>query len=87
MQRTCLGLFMTFIESVLLSLQLQWLNKYYELIRKLLGPELDKQNLPEEKDWMVKHTEPFLESGSSASVCSSSLTLAALAVAVLHNIV
>ncbi|XP_049898202.1 xaa-Pro aminopeptidase 2 [Epinephelus moara] len=73
--------------SLLSSEQLQWLNKYYETIRKLVSPELDKQGLQKEKDWMLKHTEPFTESGSSASVCSSSLTLIAMAVAVLHNVI
>ncbi|TKS72183.1 Xaa-Pro aminopeptidase 2 [Collichthys lucidus] len=72
--------------SLLSSEQIQWLNKYYETIRRLMGPELDKQGLHEEKDWMLRNTEPFT-SGSSASVCSSSLTLFALAVALLHNIV
>lgn len=67
-------------------LQLQWLNKYYETIRRLVGPELDKQGLHEEKDWMLRNTEPFTEAGSSASVCSSSLTLIALVFA-LHNII
>ncbi|KAG7517469.1 xaa-Pro aminopeptidase 2 [Solea senegalensis] len=73
--------------SLLSSEQLQWLNKYYETIRGLLGPELDKQGLREEKDWMLRNTEPFLSPGSSASVCSSSLTLLALAIAFLHNII
>ncbi|GLD72765.1 xaa-Pro aminopeptidase 2 [Lates japonicus] len=73
--------------SLLSSEQLQWLNKYYETIRKLVGPELDKQGLHEEKDWMLRNTEPFMTSGSSASVCSSSLTLIALAVALLHNMI
>lgn len=82
-----LCLFMTFIESGLFSLQLHWLNKYYETIRRLVGPELDKQGLHEEKDWMLKHTESFMMSGSSVSVCSSSLTFIALAVALLHNII
>ncbi|XP_068571181.1 xaa-Pro aminopeptidase 2 isoform X1 [Cebidichthys violaceus] len=76
------------IDTTLLSSeQLQWLNKYYKTIRMVVGPELDKQGLQEEKDWMLKHTESFVESGSSASVCSSSLTLIALAVALLHNII
>ncbi|XP_056295349.1 xaa-Pro aminopeptidase 2 [Pseudoliparis swirei] len=76
------------IDTTLLSSeQLQWLNKYYETIRRLVGPELDQQGLQEEKDWMLKHTESLVESGSSASVCSSSLTLIALAVALLHNII
>ncbi|XP_041800329.1 xaa-Pro aminopeptidase 2 [Chelmon rostratus] len=73
--------------SILTSEQLQWLNKYYETIRRLMGPELDKQGLHKEKDWMLKNTEPFMESGSSASVCTSSLTLITLAVALLYNII
>ncbi|XP_063350715.1 xaa-Pro aminopeptidase 2 [Pelmatolapia mariae] len=73
--------------SLLSSEQLHWLNKYYETIRTLVGPELDNQGLHEEKDWMLKNTEPFAEIGSSASVSSSSLTLIALAVALLHNII
>ncbi|XP_060904430.1 xaa-Pro aminopeptidase 2 [Labrus mixtus] len=72
--------------SLLSSEQLRWLNNYYETIRRLVGPELDKQKLHKEKDWMLKNTEPFSASGSSASVCSSSLTLIALTVTVLHNI-
>ncbi|XP_039872581.1 xaa-Pro aminopeptidase 2 [Simochromis diagramma] len=73
--------------SLLSSEQLHWLNKYYETIRSLVGAELDNQGLREEKDWMLRNTEPFAEIGSSASVSSSSLTLIALAVAMLHNIV
>uniref|UniRef100_A0AAX7V147 X-prolyl aminopeptidase (aminopeptidase P) 2, membrane-bound n=1 Tax=Astatotilapia calliptera TaxID=8154 RepID=A0AAX7V147_ASTCA len=73
--------------SLLSSEQLHWLNKYYETIRSLVGAELDNQGLHEEKDWMLRNTEPFAEIGSSASVSSSSLTLIALAVAMLHNIV
>ncbi|XP_069550378.1 xaa-Pro aminopeptidase 2 [Brachyistius frenatus] len=72
--------------SLLSSEQLQWLNKYYETIRRLVGPELDEQKLYDEKDWMLKNTEPFIKSGSSVSVCSSSLTLISLTIALLHNI-
>uniref|UniRef100_A0A7N6A9W6 X-prolyl aminopeptidase (aminopeptidase P) 2, membrane-bound n=1 Tax=Anabas testudineus TaxID=64144 RepID=A0A7N6A9W6_ANATE len=61
--------------SLLSSEQLQWLNSYYETIRKLVGLELDQQELHEEKDWMLRNTEPFVAPGSSASVSSSSLTL------------
>ncbi|XP_068182051.1 xaa-Pro aminopeptidase 2 [Antennarius striatus] len=73
--------------SLLSSEQLLWLNKYYETIRRLMTPELDKQKLPEEKEWMLRNTEPFMESQSSASVCSSSLTLIALVIFLFHNIV
>ncbi|XP_053179736.1 xaa-Pro aminopeptidase 2 [Scomber japonicus] len=73
--------------SLLSAVQLQWLNKYYETIRKVMGPELDKQGLSQEKEWMLLHTEPFAETYSSASVSSSSLTLIALAIALLHNVI
>ncbi|XP_057705363.1 xaa-Pro aminopeptidase 2 isoform X1 [Corythoichthys intestinalis] len=72
--------------SLLSPVQLQWLNKYYETIRTLMSPELDRQGLYEEKNWMLKHTEPFAESGSSSSVCSSTLTLVTLAIAVLYSV-
>ncbi|XP_037531655.1 xaa-Pro aminopeptidase 2 [Nematolebias whitei] len=71
--------------SLLSSEQVQWLNRYYKKIRDLVGPELDKQGLHEEKNWMLRNTEPF-GSGSSA-VCSSSLTLVTLVIALLHNMV
>lgn len=69
------------------SIQIQWLNNYYETIRKVMGPELDRQNFPEVKEWMMRNTEPFPESWSSACVSTSSLTLVTLAVALLHSIV
>ncbi|XP_056898899.1 xaa-Pro aminopeptidase 2 [Takifugu flavidus] len=76
------------IDTSLLSMQqIQWLNKYYETIRTLVGPELDRQRLKEEKDWMLKNTEPFVPSGSSAAVTSSTLTLFALVLTLFHNII
>ncbi|XP_068596453.1 xaa-Pro aminopeptidase 2 [Brachionichthys hirsutus] len=73
--------------SLLSSEQLLWLNKYYETIRRLMSPELDRQGLHDEKEWMLKNTEPLMESQSSASVCSSSLTLVALVIFLFHNII
>ncbi|KAM3867009.1 xaa-Pro aminopeptidase 2 [Diretmus argenteus] len=73
------------IDTSLLSIeQLQWLNSYYETIRTLMGPELDRQGLHKEKEWMLRHTEPFPMAESSASICSVSLT--ALTAALLHLI-
>ncbi|KAJ8015127.1 hypothetical protein DPEC_G00022930 [Dallia pectoralis] len=66
--------------------QLQWLDTYYLTIRKLLGPELDRQGLTEEKEWMLKHTEPFQRSTAAGAVSSFSLTLTALATALIHNL-
>lgn len=73
--------------TMFFCLQLQWLNKYYETIRKIVGAELDKQGLKAEKEWMIRNTEPFIAPGSSASTCSSSLTIIGLTVAVLHSII
>ncbi|XP_078477739.1 xaa-Pro aminopeptidase 2 [Lampetra planeri] len=72
--------------SLLSSVQLQWLNQYYETIRRLVGPELLRQELHDEREWMLRHTEPLVESGSSAAVCSSSLTLLCLVVVLLSSI-
>ncbi|XP_076005188.1 xaa-Pro aminopeptidase 2 [Genypterus blacodes] len=71
--------------SLLSSEQLHWLNTYYETIRRLLGPELDSQGLRQEKEWMLENTQPFLDLGSSATICSSSLTLITLTVTVFYS--
>ncbi|KAM9795128.1 xaa-Pro aminopeptidase 2 [Neosynchiropus ocellatus] len=73
--------------SLLSPVQLQWLNKYYQKIRDILSPELDSQGLKEEKDWMMKNTEPFPGSGASAAASSSSLVLLSLVLVLLQNIV
>lgn len=63
--------------------QLHWLNSYYETIRKVMGPELDRQGLKQEKDWMIRNTQPF--SAAQGCVSSSSLILIGLVVALLNN--
>ncbi|XP_041051662.1 xaa-Pro aminopeptidase 2 isoform X1 [Carcharodon carcharias] len=42
--------------------QIDWLNNYYEKVRKTMSPELQAQGLTEEYDWLQKHTEPFSHS-------------------------
>uniref|UniRef100_A0A8C1U2E3 X-prolyl aminopeptidase (aminopeptidase P) 2, membrane-bound n=1 Tax=Cyprinus carpio TaxID=7962 RepID=A0A8C1U2E3_CYPCA len=59
--------------SLLSPEQLHWLNKYYETIRSMVGPELERQALKEEYDWMMKHTAPFLTAGASAVISSVTL--------------
>lgn len=76
------------IDTTLLNpQQLQWLNHYYETIRRLLGPELDRQGLKEEKDWVLKNTEPIRAADSSANIYTSSLPLIALTVILIQNLV
>ncbi|XP_019739589.1 xaa-Pro aminopeptidase 2 [Hippocampus comes] len=69
--------------SLLSPVQLHWLNKYYETIRRLMAPELDRQGLHEVKSWMLRHTEPLVDSKSSSTIRSPSPTLVTLALAVL----
>uniref|UniRef100_A0AAZ3RYH6 X-prolyl aminopeptidase (aminopeptidase P) 2, membrane-bound n=1 Tax=Oncorhynchus tshawytscha TaxID=74940 RepID=A0AAZ3RYH6_ONCTS len=64
--------------SLMSPQQLQWLDNYYLTIRELMGDELDRQGLTEEKTWMLKHTVPFQSATASAAVSSLSLTLTAL---------
>lgn len=52
-----------------------------------MGPELDKQQLQEEKDWMLTNTEPFMSSENSATITSSTLSLFAMVITLFHNIV
>uniref|UniRef100_A0A8C1QKQ6 X-prolyl aminopeptidase (aminopeptidase P) 2, membrane-bound n=1 Tax=Cyprinus carpio TaxID=7962 RepID=A0A8C1QKQ6_CYPCA len=64
--------------SLLSPEQLHWLNKYYETIRSMVGPELERQALKEEYDWMMKHTAPFLTAGASAVISSVTLLVTVL---------
>lgn len=67
------------IDPTLLSpQQLQWVNSYYETIRRVLGPELDQQKLPAEKEWMMRNTEPITVTASSSRISSSSVPVLAL---------
>ncbi|XP_046876758.1 xaa-Pro aminopeptidase 2 [Hypomesus transpacificus] len=72
--------------SLLSPQQLQWLDTYYQTIRRLMVPELQGKGLVQEKEWLLKHTEPFQTAGSSAAVSSLSLTLAALTTALFQHV-
>ncbi|KAL8180969.1 UNVERIFIED_CONTAM: Xaa-Pro aminopeptidase 2, partial [Gekko kuhli] len=39
--------------------QIQYLNSYYETIRRLVGPELKGRQLHEEYSWLQENTKPF----------------------------
>ncbi|XP_052005994.1 xaa-Pro aminopeptidase 2 isoform X2 [Xyrauchen texanus] len=70
--------------SLLSPEQLHWLNTYYETIRSVVGPELEKQGLKEEHAWMMKHTSPFIRAQSSAVIFSVTLLVTALPSALLY---
>uniref|UniRef100_A0A8C7HPS2 X-prolyl aminopeptidase (aminopeptidase P) 2, membrane-bound n=1 Tax=Oncorhynchus kisutch TaxID=8019 RepID=A0A8C7HPS2_ONCKI len=61
--------------SLMSPQQLQWLDNYYLTIRELMGAELDRQGLTEEKTWMLKHTVPFQSATASAAVSSLTVSL------------
>ncbi|NXA04628.1 XPP2 aminopeptidase, partial [Sapayoa aenigma] len=44
--------------SLLSPEQIQYLNSYYERIREHVGPELQRQQLEEEYNWLQKSTKP-----------------------------
>nr|XP_055034361.1 xaa-Pro aminopeptidase 2 isoform X1 [Misgurnus anguillicaudatus]XP_055034362.1 xaa-Pro aminopeptidase 2 isoform X1 [Misgurnus anguillicaudatus] len=71
--------------SLLSPEQLHWLNSYYETIRSVVGPELERQELKEEYNWMTKHTAPFLIAGASA-ISSFTLLVTVLLSASLHHL-
>ncbi|XP_010866007.1 xaa-Pro aminopeptidase 2 [Esox lucius] len=73
--------------SLMSPQQLQWLDLYYQTIRRLLVPELDRQGLTEEKEWMLRNTEPLQRSTASAAMSSFSLTFTALATALIHDFI
>uniref|UniRef100_A0A8C5CY47 X-prolyl aminopeptidase (aminopeptidase P) 2, membrane-bound n=1 Tax=Gadus morhua TaxID=8049 RepID=A0A8C5CY47_GADMO len=75
------------IDTTLLSEeQIRWLNRYYNTIRVHMGPELDRQGLRREKEWMLQNTEAFQTAGSSRALSSFTLSVAALTVALLQHV-
>ncbi|CAL8305767.1 unnamed protein product [Arctogadus glacialis] len=75
------------IDTTLLSEeQIRWLNRYYNTIRVHMGPELDRQGLQREKEWMLQNTEAFQTAGSSRALSSFTLSVAALTVALLQHV-
>ncbi|XP_029463280.1 xaa-Pro aminopeptidase 2 isoform X2 [Rhinatrema bivittatum] len=53
--------------SIMSTTQIDYLNEYYKTIRKVVGPELQNQNLGEEHTWLMRNTEPFSQ-GTLATV-------------------
>ncbi|XP_056394410.1 xaa-Pro aminopeptidase 2 [Hyla sarda] len=45
--------------SLMTQAQIKHVDKHYEKIRKILGPELQKQELHEEYKWLEKNTQPL----------------------------
>ncbi|KAJ8351197.1 hypothetical protein SKAU_G00226730 [Synaphobranchus kaupii] len=72
--------------SIMSPQQLQWLDAYYKKIRSIMGPELDRQGLKAEKDWMMKNTEPFVRAGAPTILSSFTLTLLVLCRALLQHL-
>ncbi|KAM6427256.1 xaa-Pro aminopeptidase 2 [Liasis olivaceus] len=56
-------------ESLLSQDQIRYLNQYYETIRQIIGPELQRRQLEEEYWWLEQNTQPF----SHATLLAASL--------------
>ncbi|XP_051646865.1 xaa-Pro aminopeptidase 2 [Manacus candei] len=61
--------------SLLSSEQIQYLNSYYKKIRERVGPELQRQQLQEEYEWLQESTEPF-PVGSAVTTTATTAKLA-----------
>nr|XP_008118438.1 PREDICTED: xaa-Pro aminopeptidase 2 isoform X2 [Anolis carolinensis] len=47
--------------------QIQYINSYYESIRKYIGPELQRRHLDEEYQWLQRNTQPLSRSSLLAA--------------------
>ncbi|KAG9461468.1 hypothetical protein GDO78_016795, partial [Eleutherodactylus coqui] len=45
--------------TLMTEVQIKHVNKYYEKIRTILGPELQSQGLDEEYRWLEENTKPL----------------------------
>ncbi|XP_041111843.1 xaa-Pro aminopeptidase 2 isoform X2 [Polyodon spathula] len=66
--------------------QIEWLDAYYQKIRREVGPELDRQGLKEEHSWVMKHTEPFVSGSILATASSFTLTAVLLSSTLLQRL-
>ena len=61
-------------------LQLQYLNRYYQIIREKVGPELQRRQLQEEFSWLQRHTEPLTARAAPTTSLAPLVTVSALAI-------
>ncbi|XP_039106721.1 xaa-Pro aminopeptidase 2 [Hyaena hyaena] len=66
--------------SLLSPEQIQYLNHYYETIRKKVGPELQQRQLLEEFEWLQQHTEPLSAKAPHTTPLASLLAVFSLAI-------
>ncbi|XP_075042342.1 xaa-Pro aminopeptidase 2 isoform X1 [Mixophyes fleayi] len=66
--------------SIMTEVQIKFVDTLYEKIRRIMGPELQKQNLQEEYNWLEKNTKPL----SHGTFITSSLGI--LTVTVILNV-
>ncbi|KAM4665211.1 xaa-Pro aminopeptidase 2 [Discoglossus pictus] len=71
--------------ELMTDVQIDYVDQYYTKIRNTMGPELKKQNLQEEYDWLQKHTEP-LSDGTLVIASLSLLTCSFMANMFLQNL-
>ncbi|XP_030065670.1 xaa-Pro aminopeptidase 2 [Microcaecilia unicolor] len=64
--------------TIMSATQINYLNNYYQTIRKIIGPELKNQKLEEEYTWLMRNTESFSQ-GTLAAVSLGTMTFTLLA--------
>lgn len=73
-------------------LQIHYLNAYYKTIRARVGPELLRQQLDEEHEWLQRNTEPFplhnaaTDAATTATATAGTLALVSLLRALLPTL-
>ncbi|EMP32095.1 Xaa-Pro aminopeptidase 2 [Chelonia mydas] len=76
------------IEDVALVVEaqtkIQYLNTHYETIRQLVGPELQRQQLEEEYEWLRRNTQPFSR-GTLVAASLGTLAITSLVSALLPD--
>ncbi|KAM9667832.1 xaa-Pro aminopeptidase 2 isoform 2-T2 [Dama dama] len=66
--------------SLLSPEQLQYLNRYYQIIREKVGPELQRRQLQEEFSWLQRHTEPLTARAASTASLAPLVTVSVLTI-------
>uniref|UniRef100_H3AYY8 Xaa-Pro aminopeptidase 2 n=1 Tax=Latimeria chalumnae TaxID=7897 RepID=H3AYY8_LATCH len=56
--------------NIMTQKQIDYLNRYYQKVREIVGQELTKENLQEEYSWLVESTKPFSHCAFVTASCS-----------------
>lgn len=66
--------------SLLSPEQIHYLNRYHQMVREKIGPELQRRQLQDEFEWLQQHTEPLSGRAPRAASLASLLAVCTLAI-------